>query len=254
MNYEVIRVPPGSGPTIERIHRAAFPSRAIEFTLFESPRVWAYLNSLLDHPRLQRVHTFVGVSDGGQLIAYAHLRWMDDVLHLNNVAVVPEYRGRGIGTRLMSVLREEGARRQVRRITLDVDAENVQAASWYARHGFEEASRTHLVLRALERRRRPSSGTRTDETEILGWPAAEAWQAQFGFSSFEVRMGKELRAIGRLGERFFRVDGDTSPAMDAFLADLDPRRKLLVRRGGGPADGRGKLVRTVIRMQLECAS
>ena len=62
-----------------------------------------------------------------------------DELHVNNVAVRPAYRGRGVGTALMEQIFEAGRTLGARRITLEVRTSNVRARQLYERLGFRHS-------------------------------------------------------------------------------------------------------------------
>jgi [ribosomal protein S18]-alanine N-acetyltransferase len=59
-----------------------------------------------------------------------------DEIHINNVAVRPEFRGRGMGTAVMRHVLEEARRLGARRATLEVRASNDGARRLYERLGF----------------------------------------------------------------------------------------------------------------------
>ena len=59
-----------------------------------------------------------------------------DEIHINNVAVLPELRGQGIGTALMRRVFDEANRLGARRATLEVRASNDGARRLYERLGF----------------------------------------------------------------------------------------------------------------------
>ena len=59
-----------------------------------------------------------------------------DEMHINNVAMRPAFRGRGLGTALMHHVLAEGARLGALRATLEVRASNVAARRLYERLGF----------------------------------------------------------------------------------------------------------------------
>lgn len=63
-----------------------------------------------------------------------------DEIHINNVAVRPQFRGRGIGTALMQHVLSEGARLGARRATLEVRSSNADARRLYERLGFYVAA------------------------------------------------------------------------------------------------------------------
>lgn len=60
-----------------------------------------------------------------------------DELHLNNLAVRPESRGRGYGAALLEHALSEGVRRGARQATLEVRRSNETARRLYERFGFE---------------------------------------------------------------------------------------------------------------------
>jgi hypothetical protein len=64
--------------------------------------------------------------------------------------------------------------------------------------------------------------------ELLDWDQAQAWQLAFGFSTFKLRQGDGVWAIGRLGARYFRSQQVLPAPVEAALAVLDPARRLLV--------------------------
>ncbi|MGE0446701.1 MAG: ribosomal protein S18-alanine N-acetyltransferase [Vicinamibacterales bacterium] len=59
-----------------------------------------------------------------------------DEIHINNIAMRPAFRGRGIGTALMHHVLAEGRARGARRATLEVRASNEAARRLYERLGF----------------------------------------------------------------------------------------------------------------------
>lgn len=55
---------------------------------------------------------------------------------IHNVMVAPEYRGRGVATRMLSVLLEEGEKQGIQEFTLEVRVSNVAAIKVYEKLGF----------------------------------------------------------------------------------------------------------------------
>jgi ribosomal-protein-alanine N-acetyltransferase len=74
-----------------------------------------------------------------------------DEIHINNVAILPQLRGRGIGTALMAHVMEEGRRLGAKRATLEVRASNEGARKLYERLGFFiAATRRHYYSQPVE--------------------------------------------------------------------------------------------------------
>lgn len=59
-----------------------------------------------------------------------------DEIHINNIAMRPGYRARGIGTALLQQVLAEGRKLGARRATLEVRASNAGARRLYERMGF----------------------------------------------------------------------------------------------------------------------
>lgn len=59
------------------------------------------------------------------------------VLFVENVAVDPAWKGRGLGRRMMAWLEAEGRRRGCAKITLDAYASNSAARAFYERLGYD---------------------------------------------------------------------------------------------------------------------
>jgi ribosomal-protein-alanine N-acetyltransferase len=74
-----------------------------------------------------------------------------DEVHINNVAVLPECRGRGMGAALMTRVFEEARRLGARRATLEVRVSNEGAHRFYERLGFAAtARRPHYYANPVE--------------------------------------------------------------------------------------------------------
>lgn len=73
----------------------------------------------------------------GAVIGYAGVMVVDDFADVATLAVVPELRGRGIGTHFMNLIFQEAARRGAERILLEVRKTNLNAISLYQKLGFE---------------------------------------------------------------------------------------------------------------------
>jgi len=90
---------------------------------------WELQNRSVCHIYVVRMH--------GQPVAGFCAFWLVfDEIHINNVAVRPQFRGRGIGTALMYHVLGEGRQLGARRATLEVRASNDAARRLYERLGF----------------------------------------------------------------------------------------------------------------------
>jgi len=69
------------------------------------------------------------------------------MINIHDVIVRKEYRGQGIGRKLMDTLTEEASKRQCSRITLEVRNDNDTAQKLYRSLGYEEAEPVHYYWR-----------------------------------------------------------------------------------------------------------
>lgn len=79
------------------------------------------------------------VLDGERVIGYAGCWISFEEGQITNVAVLPEYRGKGVGTKLMGEIIRLLLARGLTALTLEVRPSNTPARALYARYGFREA-------------------------------------------------------------------------------------------------------------------
>ncbi len=82
-------------------------------------------------------------------VAYVSLTW--SIEHggksswLEELYVLPEWRGRGVGTSMLESVLEEARRHGCAAVDLEVESAHERAAHLYSRHGFARHSRTRWV-------------------------------------------------------------------------------------------------------------
>lgn len=79
---------------------------------------------------------FLARDPRGRVIGFCSFWRVLDELHVNNLAVLPEYRRSGVGSTLLSYVLREGAKLGARRATLEVRRSNDPARMLYERFGF----------------------------------------------------------------------------------------------------------------------
>jgi ribosomal-protein-alanine N-acetyltransferase len=72
----------------------------------------------------------------GKIVGYAGGWFVVDEFHITNIAVLPEYRGQGLGRRLLHRLLSIARERGMRRATLEVRINNTPAQNLYKKFGF----------------------------------------------------------------------------------------------------------------------
>lgn len=83
----------------------------------------------------------VARAPGGRLCGYIGFWIVFEELHLLNVAVHPDWRRRGVATRLVHTVFEMAIAKGVIRALLEVRASNLPAQQLYARFGFQAIAR-----------------------------------------------------------------------------------------------------------------
>lgn len=76
-----------------------------------------------------------------QVVGYAGLWLVIDEAHINTLAVHPEWRGRGVGEKLLLELLRYARAHNALTATLEVRVSNTAAQQLYRKYGFEEVGR-----------------------------------------------------------------------------------------------------------------
>lgn len=116
----------------------------IEQASFTTPWSRASFRNLLER---RDADLWVAVLDG-RLLGYAVVWYMADQAELGNLAVDPDARGRGYGSRLLEWALERARERGTVQIFLEVRSSNEAAQALYARHGFVSAGFRRRYYRA----------------------------------------------------------------------------------------------------------
>ena len=80
-------------------------------------------------------------SSQNEIAGFIVARLIADELHVNNVAVRPEFRGRGLGSTLLLTTIEQAQQRNAKMAQLEVRANNQAAQRLYRRCGFRSVGR-----------------------------------------------------------------------------------------------------------------
>jgi ribosomal-protein-alanine N-acetyltransferase len=110
---------------------------AVEEASFTRPWTREMYLAELDRPGLS--FCFLAVGAIGNVVGFCSFWRVVDELHINNLAVLPAFRRRGIASELMTHVLDEGAAHGARRATLEMRRSNESARALYERFGFAVA-------------------------------------------------------------------------------------------------------------------
>jgi ribosomal-protein-alanine N-acetyltransferase len=101
-------------------------------------RPWP-MESFLSEMKSPVGHAFVG-HDGRCVLGYVVFWMIADETHLLNLTIRSDFRGHGLGRRLMAFLIHFAHRHGAQWVSLEVRRSNTAALALYRRFGFQEAS------------------------------------------------------------------------------------------------------------------
>ena len=113
-------------PLLLSIENALFQDEAWSGEVFESEF------ALLGTTRTYRV-----IEENNEIVAYFGLAIVDDTADITTIAVRADFQGHGIGRKLMQEILDIAAKRNLRKIMLEVKPENLAAISLYQKFDFE---------------------------------------------------------------------------------------------------------------------
>ncbi|MGM0847370.1 MAG: ribosomal protein S18-alanine N-acetyltransferase [Bacillota bacterium] len=82
--------------------------------------------------------TYIVLEDSDNVIGYCGVWIIVDEAHITNIAVLPSFRGQGLGDKLLKSMIEIAKEMGARTMTLEVRVSNTPAQSLYKKFGFME--------------------------------------------------------------------------------------------------------------------
>lgn len=110
---------------------------AIEQASFNNPTTRAWYEAELKRPEV--CHIYVLRTPDHPVAAFCAFWRVAEQIHINNLAVLPEARGKGLASHLLAEVMAESAQIGVESATLEVRRSNTAALRLYAKAGFTEA-------------------------------------------------------------------------------------------------------------------
>jgi ribosomal-protein-alanine N-acetyltransferase len=107
---------------------------AVEHASFTNP--WTHEMYLADLRNTGVAFLYVARDEHGRIVGFCSFWKIFEELHINNLAVQPEYRRIGVARALLTRVLQEGVRLGARRALLEVRRSNVAAQQLYEQFGF----------------------------------------------------------------------------------------------------------------------
>ncbi len=142
MSYEIRRMRAEDLPSVSALEKTCFTEPWSDATLrsiLESSldTLWVLQARDTDLAAAGRTRDFTGEDPAPQIIGYLNYREIAGEGELDRVGVLPEYRGQGLGEKLLVTMLEYAKDRGVKDITLEVRAGNEPAKGLYGKYGFQ---------------------------------------------------------------------------------------------------------------------
>ena len=209
---------PGAGDAIVRLHRRAFSSEELQYTIFASPRIEALIEDLLKDDQ----QLFIGAVHGRDLVGYAQIRRLESGPHLNNIAVDPELQGQGVGDELLSRVVDRAIGLGGGQLTLHVNNEHPRTKDWYGERGFKAVSESLLLVA------KPVGADPVGEIRTSMTSEQRKRLENSGISQMSVIVGGKVYDVGIIGARIYRIGKRYDQQLVDALHSLEPGRQIIV--------------------------
>jgi ribosomal protein S18 acetylase RimI-like enzyme len=233
--------------TAVRLLAASVPAECQGLVAYHASNCDAYLAAALAPAPGQRTVCLRAAAFDGEVIAVADWRVLHAQLFLNGISVRAQYRGLGLGGRLLA----DGARLArdlgIGALGLDVSVDNLGAYALYQKTGFEDLGYSWWEGVPPE----PAGPARVP-LRILDWPDYEAHRAAYGFGDFSVRHGTgQVSKVRTVGSAMRVEPGPLGVAVAQAVSDLVAPSRIYSIRPGLAAGGNPWFARFVrMRMSL----
>ena len=119
-------------------------------TEIEHDLPWKWTPSRVSHAIADHMTNVVVAFDGRFLAAFGIMLYREDTAHLQLLAVRPDVRRRGVGSKVLRWLEEVALVAGVSRLSLESREDNVAALSFYRKHGYVAGERIVGMYQGLE--------------------------------------------------------------------------------------------------------
>ncbi|MBC8079126.1 MAG: GNAT family N-acetyltransferase [Gorillibacterium sp.] len=169
----------------------------------------------------------LGAYNGAALTGFIEFTVTNKDLFINNICVNEQYRGRGIGTRLLDHVNEQALRHGYSKVRLECFSWNESVYQSYLALGYVKTGETFWSVGTNPVKDKPAN----HQYLVRDYPFAEVCQQAFGFSTFHLEKDGKTSRIGRIQSGYYRITLENEHLDEDLLqvlAALDPSRSLFV--------------------------
>jgi len=83
-----------------------------------------------------RGYLMYGYILGNKIVGFLSLYKEENILHINDIVILPEYQNKGFGSRLMQYAKEKAMESDCSKLALGMVRDNVKLKEWYEKEGF----------------------------------------------------------------------------------------------------------------------
>lgn len=198
-----------------------FPYNLKKYTILGCNGYSNYLNAIILYPNKQ--HTIYVAIKENQIIGFAHFRFIDEILFLNHIFVLPKFQGQKVGKDLLALGIKEGLRLNLFKLQLDVFQDNLKALNWYLKFGMSKISDSFWYEISINH-------SKIDNYLTNNIVNAIASKAYYGFAEIELTVASANYKIGYLDSGYYKsynLDIVKPLAINA-LADINWANKILL--------------------------
>jgi ribosomal protein S18 acetylase RimI-like enzyme len=170
----------------------------IQYTIYQSPKAISYLRKIIDGEPVLGYHHVVVLTLESQLVGFYHATKRDARFFLNNIAVVADVHGQGLGSLLLSHFEQAGREADCNEAALDVFERNEVALRWYWRRGYKSGASFYHVRLRIDDWCTENSPSLVCEKESLRQAIVE--EEIQGFSKVDCSLAGEALVIGLISK------------------------------------------------------
>lgn len=243
---------PGDGAGIVASVQSGFDRSLLSAFLYGACGMADYIDTQIAMRDWKCDTIFSVACDDDKVVGSVELRSVGQDVFLNYIALLPDYRSKGLGAKLLKTALEMYDISDKKDIFLDVLTTNTLAKNWYERMGFQTDYFMTWWSLPLEKSSKKPNGM------VAGYPQCCACYDRFGFGQFRLITAGGDYNVGLMCTDWFRIVQPSAlidPDVPASLNKVDSSRRILsiLQDGHLPLElmGTAEAIATSVRLRCD---